>query len=57
MFDLNLSWHTLREQKVWLQQQLPHSREADGLVSLIEAIQKQGEKMYGRDLVYGEEGK
>jgi len=56
MFDLNLSWHTLRDQKVWLQQQLPN-REAGGLVSLIEAIQKQGEKMYGRDLVYGEEGK
>jgi hypothetical protein len=56
MFDLNLSWHTLREQKVWLQQQLPN-RAAVGVVWLIEAIQNQGEKMYGRDLVYGEEGK
>jgi len=53
MYDLNLGWTLLRQQKEWLLRQ--EGPEAEGLISLLDSLQNQGAKQFGELLVYGEE--
>ena len=53
MYDLNLSWMLLRQQQEWLGQHA--CPEAEGLLSLIDSLQRQGAKVVGNFLVYGKE--
>ena len=53
MYDLNLAWTLLRQQKEWLLRQ--EGPVAEGLVNLLDSLQDQGAEQFGELLVFGEE--